>query len=153
MPSLSEKQTYQTSLNWRQAWNRDVCSPPSLRILPWLDHERNHQNQMIGNQLYHDENAGRSRFCGWNSPAITQTPWYARKKPTILQIQQKRLSLNINNAKTKVMKINAQSEEHITLGGTNIESVSDFVYRGSKITTDGDSMADVLARILKATGA
>lgn len=74
-------------------------------------------------------------------------------KQTILQIQQKRLSLNINNAKTKVMKINAQSEEHITLGGTDIETVSDSVYRGSKITTDGDSMADVLARIFKATGA
>lgn len=74
-------------------------------------------------------------------------------KPTILQIQQKRLSLNINDAKTKVMKINAQSEEHITLGGTDIETVPDFVYRGSKITTDGDSIADVLSRIFKATGA
>lgn len=74
-------------------------------------------------------------------------------KPTILQIQQKRLRLNINDAKTKVMKINAQSEEHITLGGTDIETVPDFVYRGSKITTDGDSIADVLARIFKAMGA
>lgn len=74
-------------------------------------------------------------------------------KQTILQIQQRRLNLNINNAKTKVMKINAQSEEHITLGGTDIETVSDSVYRGSKITTAGDSMADVLARIFKATGA
>lgn len=51
------------------------------------------------------------------------------------------------------MKINAQSEEHITLGGTDIETVSDFVYRGSKITTDGDSMADVMAWIFKAAGA
>lgn len=84
---------------------------------------------------------------------LSHRPRDMQGKPTILQIQRKRLRLNINDAKTKVMKINAQSEEHITLGGTDIETVPDFVYRGSKITTDGDSIADVLAQIFKATGA
>lgn len=48
------------------------------------------------------------------------------------------------------MKINAKLEEPITLGGTNIKEVPYFVYLGSKINTDEDSMADVLARISKA---
>ncbi|XP_048753924.1 uncharacterized protein LOC125665316 [Ostrea edulis] len=51
------------------------------------------------------------------------------------------------------MKVNTISEEPISLNGTNIEDVTNFPYLGSKITTDGDSEADVQARISKATGA
>jgi hypothetical protein len=51
------------------------------------------------------------------------------------------------------MKINTRADEPITLDGTSMEEVNDFVYLGSKITTDGDSEVDVQARISKATGA
>ncbi|XP_062611961.1 uncharacterized protein LOC134273759 [Saccostrea cucullata] len=51
------------------------------------------------------------------------------------------------------MKVNTKSEEPITLNNEEIEEVSEFVYLGSKITTDGNSEVDVLARISKATGA
>ena len=43
------------------------------------------------------------------------------------------------------MKINTKADEPITLDGTSTEEVNDFVYLGSKITTDGDSEVDVQA--------
>ena len=64
-----------------------------------------------------------------------------------------KIGLKINVAKTKIMKINTRADEPITLDGTSMEEVNDFVYLGSKITTDGDSEVDVQARIAKATGA
>ena len=64
-----------------------------------------------------------------------------------------KIGLKINVAKTKIMKINTRADEPITLDGTSMEEVNDFVYLGSKITTDGDSEVDVQARISKATGA
>jgi len=64
-----------------------------------------------------------------------------------------KIGLKINVAKTKIMKINTRADEPITLDGISIEEVNNFVYLGSKITTDGDSEVDVQARISKATGA
>lgn len=40
----------------------------------------------------------------------------------------------------------------MNLYGTNIEDDTYFVYLGSKITTEGDSMTDIQAWITKATG-
>lgn len=51
------------------------------------------------------------------------------------------------------MKVNAKTEEPITLNNEEIEEVSEFVYLGSKITTHGNLEVDVLARFSKATGA
>jgi hypothetical protein len=56
-----------------------------------------------------------------------------------------KIGLKINVAKTKIMKINTRADEPITLDGTSMEEVNDFVYLGSKITTDGDSEVDVQA--------
>ena len=64
-----------------------------------------------------------------------------------------KIGLKINVAKTKIMKINTRADEPITLDGISIEEVNNFVYLGSKITTDGDSEVDVQARISKVTGA
>lgn len=44
-----------------------------------------------------------------------------QEKPTVLQNAAVKTYLKINNVKTKVMMINAKSEEPITLGGTIIE--------------------------------
>ena len=51
------------------------------------------------------------------------------------------------------MKINARSDQQVTIDNRNIEEVQEFVYLGSKITTDGNSEMDVLHRLSKARGA
>ena len=51
------------------------------------------------------------------------------------------------------MKINARSDQQVTIDNKNIEEVPAFVYLGSKITTDGNSEIDVLHRLSKARGA
>ena len=53
------------------------------------------------------------------------------------------------------MKINARcrSDQQVTIDNKNIEEVQEFVYLGSKITTDGNSEMDVLHRLSKARGA
>ena len=63
------------------------------------------------------------------------------------------LGLKVNASKTKITKLNSRTEGKITLEGTDIKEVEEFVYLGSKITTDGNSELDVNARIAKATGA
>lgn len=45
--------------------------------------------------------------------------------------------MKIDQTKTKVMKVNTESREPVTIGVTNIEEVTAFVNLGSKITTDG----------------
>ena len=63
------------------------------------------------------------------------------------------VGLNINTDETKLMKINARSDQQDTIHNKNIEEVQEFVYLGSKITTDGNSEMDVLHRLSKARGA
>ena len=58
-----------------------------------------------------------------------------------------------NTDKTKLMKINERSDQQITINNKNIEEVQEFVYLGSKTTTDGNSEMDVLHRLSKARGA
>ena len=65
----------------------------------------------------------------------------------------KQIGLKINASKTKILKINTKSNNPVLLDTATIEEVSDFVYLGSKITADGNSEVEVLARIGKARGA
>ena len=53
----------------------------------------------------------------------------------------------------KVMKLNNRVTEPVLLEDNIIEVVEEFVYLGSKISSDGNSEVDVQARIAKATGA
>ena len=65
----------------------------------------------------------------------------------------RQVGLNINTDKTKLMKINARSDQQVSIDNKNIEEVEEiqeFVYLGSKITTDGNSEMDVLHRLSKA---
>ena len=64
----------------------------------------------------------------------------------------RQVGLNINTDKTKLMKINARSDQQVTIDNKNIEEVQEFVYLGSKITTDGNSEMDVLLRLSKVRG-
>ena len=65
------------------------------------------------------------------------------------------IGLKLNTAKTKLMRINNKTDNPITINNINnseaLEDVQDFAYLGSKITTDGDSAKDAMARIRKAS--
>jgi len=63
-----------------------------------------------------------------------------------------KIGLQINTDKTKVMRINERSTVPITLNNNkyNIEVVSEFVYLGAKITSDGNSDEDINNRKSKA---
>lgn len=74
-----------------------------------------------------------------------------QEKTNQLENVSEKIGLKINSTKIEVMKINTKSEDSITLRGTNIEEVTDFVHLGCKVTTDGDSITEVLTRISKAT--
>lgn len=76
-----------------------------------------------------------------------------QEKTNRLENVSEKIGLKISSTKIEVMKFNTMSEDPITLRGTNIEEVTDFVHLGCKVTTDGDSMTDVLTRISKATRA
>ena len=65
----------------------------------------------------------------------------------------KQIGLNINTDKTKLMKLQPKSVQPLIISNNTVEEVQEFTYLGSKITTDGDSGADVQSRISKARGA
>ena len=65
----------------------------------------------------------------------------------------KKLGLHINIAKTKILRINAMSQDSIFLNGTDLEDVEDFVYLGSKIDEKGGTELDIKARTNKARSA
>ena len=65
------------------------------------------------------------------------------------------IGLKLNTAKTKLTRNNYKTDNPITINNINnsdtLEDVQDFAYLGSKITTDGDSAKDAMARIRKAS--
>ncbi len=65
----------------------------------------------------------------------------------------KKIGLNINIPKTKILRVNATFQQAIHIGETNLEDVSSFEYLGSKIDEHGGTDADVQARICKARSA
>ena len=65
----------------------------------------------------------------------------------------KQIGLNINSNKTKVMKVNAKTDNPVTINDNAIEEGKEFVYLVSKVTSDGNSEEDVNARLSKARGA
>ena len=61
----------------------------------------------------------------------------------------KKIGLEINVPKTKILKLNANSQEPITIGDQILEDVDCFEYLGSKIDEAGGTLTDVKARINK----
>ncbi|VDO84655.1 unnamed protein product [Schistosoma margrebowiei] len=57
------------------------------------------------------------------------------------------VSLSIHKGKTKVLKFKAENSNPITLDGETLENVESFTYLGSIIDEQGDSDANVKAKI------
>ena len=64
-----------------------------------------------------------------------------------------KIGLQINITKTKMLRNNSQTADPITIGGRDIEEVTEFTYLGAKVSTDGNSESEIKARIRKARGA
>ena len=60
------------------------------------------------------------------------------------------VGLRISQDKTKLLRTNNQQEAPVTIEGTAVEDVSEFLYLGSKISKTGGTDEDIKARIKKA---
>ena len=63
------------------------------------------------------------------------------------------IGLKVNKRKTQVLRKNVTTITPVTLEGTPLEDVEEFVYLGSKVTTSGDCDQEINARISKANQA
>ena len=64
-----------------------------------------------------------------------------------------KIGLSINTAKTELMKLRAQDNRYMSIGGSNLREVDSFVYLGSRISKDGDIRPEINIRIGKASSA
>jgi len=71
-------------------------------------------------------------------------------KTNKLEANAKQIGLHINEAKTKLMKINSNRNENICINGKVIEKTETFLYLGANISTEGGTDKDVTTRIKKA---
>ena len=77
--------------------------------------------------------------------------WYqdAQLKTESLTQTPSTIGLKVNEKKTKVLRKNAITNNPVTVSGRPIKDVHEFVYLGSKVTTDGDCDVEVTKRISK----
>ena len=76
-----------------------------------------------------------------------------QRKSDELARNAEKIGLQININKTKMLRNNSQTADPITIGGKYIEEVTEFIYLGAKVSTDGNSESEIKARIIKARGA
>ena len=76
-----------------------------------------------------------------------------QRKSDELARNAEKIGLQININKTKMLRNNSQTVDPITIGGKDIEEVTEFTYLGAKVSTDGNSESEIKARIRKARGA
>ena len=60
-----------------------------------------------------------------------------------VKVESEKVGLKLNNQKTKIM-----ASGPITSWEIDVETVSDFIFLGSKITTDGDCSHEIKRRLL-----
>ena len=84
---------------------------------------------------------------------LSTTRQQMQRKTDKIAENSKKIGLNINIPKTKILRINATSQEHVMVGDVNLEDVNTFEYLGSKIDESGGTDTDVKARICKARSA
>ncbi|XP_041362130.1 uncharacterized protein LOC121378097 [Gigantopelta aegis] len=93
----------------------------------------------------------------WNTPVYANFVDFEKadiqRKGEVLAKNVGSVGLKINTNKTKALRNNNQTADPITIGGRDIEEVTEFTYLGAKVTTDGNSISEVKARISKARGA
>ena len=63
-----------------------------------------------------------------------------------VKVESEKVGLKLNTQKTKIMASGPITSWEID--GEIVETVSDFIFRGSKITTDGDSSHEIKRRLL-----
>ena len=76
-----------------------------------------------------------------------------QEKTTRIEESAKLVGLKVNHSKTKIMRINAKKNDHITVNGQTLENVSEFAYLGSVLTEDKDIEKEVKTRIALASAA
>ena len=76
-----------------------------------------------------------------------------QQKTNELEVHAKRTGLNINTAKTKVMKIKTEDNQPIVIGIDDVETVDSFIYLSTVMDADKGSTADISARLKKARAA
>ena len=84
---------------------------------------------------------------------LSSTRRQMQAKTDLIAANSGKIGLRINRAKTKVLRINNQDQEPITVYGEPLEEVLDFVYLGSVVDVSGGTDADIKARKGKARAA
>ena len=83
---------------------------------------------------------------------FSSTKQQIQDKTTRLDQEARRVGLNINIDKTKVMRINSRNKDAIKLRGQDIEDVEQFTYLGATVCKEGGGMKDIKNRLSKARG-
>jgi hypothetical protein len=84
---------------------------------------------------------------------LSTTHRHLQEKTDRLERFGKQTGLNINTSKTQVMFINPKQEEDITVNGEPLETVEEFTYLGSVISSDNGAKKDIKSRLGKARSA
>ena len=84
---------------------------------------------------------------------LSSTRQQMQAKTDILASKSSQIGLRVNRGKTKVLRVNNQSMEQISVYGEPIEEVDLFIYLGSIVDTSGGTDADIKARKGKARSA
>ena len=84
---------------------------------------------------------------------LSSTRRQMQAKTDLIAANSGKIGLRINREKTKVLRINNQDQEPITVYGEPLEEVLDFVYLGSVVDVTGGTDADIKARKGKARAA
>ena len=83
---------------------------------------------------------------------LPSTKQHIQNKTTRMNKEARRVGLMINKEKTKVMRINAKSQEKVTVDAQDISEAEIFNYLGATICKGG-GMKDIKNRLSKARGA
>ena len=84
---------------------------------------------------------------------LSSTRQQMQAKTDILASKSSQIGLRVNKGKTKVLRVNNQSMEQISVYGEPIEEVDFFIYLGSVVDKLGGTDADIKARKGKARSA
>ena len=76
-----------------------------------------------------------------------------QEKTSDLQRTSAQVGLTLNTQKTKILRINADTDEPVKIEGEELGEVGSFTYLGSVMDKSGGTDADVKTRIAKARSA